>query len=140
MIEPRKFVLPFIFYIFISIVGVLLLDQIYTDSMYSNLDFLQTIVSFNHTVRYWFFIISLGVINYLFNLTYFKFVLIRKGKLDIFVNLFFNLLFISSVFYFIQIKNISVFFILFICITNSAMYFKYFKSYQALKYFFLKVL
>ena len=133
MIEPRKFVLPFIFYIFISIVGVLLLDQIYTDSMYSNLDFLQTIVSFNHTVRYWFFIISLGVINYLFNLTYFKFVLIRKGKLDIFVNLFFNLLFISSVFYFIQIKNISVFFILFICITNSAMYFKYFKSYQALK-------
>ena len=58
MIEPRKFVLPFIFYIFISIVGVLLLDQIYTDSMYSNLDFLQTIVSFNHTVRYWFFIIS----------------------------------------------------------------------------------
>jgi|MDTE01.2.fsa_nt_gb hypothetical protein len=133
MIEPRRFILPFIFYIFISIVGVLLLDQIYTDSMYSNLDFLQTIVSFNHTVRYWFFIISLGVINYLFNLTYFKFVLIRKGKLDIFVNLFFNLLFISSVFYFIQIKNISVFFILFICITNSAMYFKYFKSYQALK-------
>ncbi len=133
MIEPRRFILPFIFYIFISIVGVLLLDQIYTDSMYSNLDFLQTIVSFNHTIRYWFFIISLGVINYLFNLTYFKFVLIRKGKLDIFVNLFFNLLFISSVFYFIQIKNISVFFILFICITNSAMYFKYFKSYQALK-------
>lgn len=127
MIEPRKFILPFIFYIFISIVGVLLLDQIYTDSMYSNLDFLQTIVSFSHTVRYWFFIISLGVINYLFNLTYFKFVLIRKGKLDIFVNLFFNLLFISSVFYFIQIKNISVLFILFICITNSAMYFKYFK-------------
>ena len=131
MIEPRKFILPFIFYILISIVGVLLLDQIYTDSMYSNLDFLQTIVSFNHTVRYWFFIISLGVINYLFNFTYFKFVSIRKGKLDIFVNLFFNLVLISSVFYFIQIKNISVFFILFICIANLAIYLRYLKSSQA---------
>lgn len=131
MIEPRKFILPFIFYILISIVGVLLLDQIYTDSMYSNLDFLQTIVSFNHTVRYWFFIISLGVINYLFNFTYFKFVSIRKGKLDIFVNLFFNLVLISSVFYFIQIKNISVLFILFICIANSAIYLRYLKSFQA---------
>ncbi len=131
MIEPRKFILPFIFYILISIVGVLLLDQIYTDSMYSNLDFLQTIVSFNHTVRYWFFIISLGVINYLFNFTYFKFVSIRKGKLDIFVNLFFNYVLISSVFYFIQIKNISVLFILFICIANSAIYLRYLKSFQA---------
>ena len=131
MIEPRKFILPFIFYILISIVGVLLLDQIYTDSMYSNLDFLQTIVSFNHTVRYWFFIISLGVINYLFNFTYFKFVSIRKGKLDIFVNLFFNYVLISSVFYFIQIKNISVFFILFICIANLAIYLRYLKSSQA---------
>ncbi len=131
MIEPRKFILPFIFYILISIVGVLLLDQIYTDSMYSNLDFLQTIVSFNHTVRYWFFIISLGVINCLFNFTYFKFVSIRKGKLDIFVNLFFNLVLISSVFYFIQIKNISVLFILFICIANSAIYLRYLKSFQA---------
>ena len=45
MIRSQKNLIGVISYIFTSIVGILILDIIFKDSMYSNLDFLQTIFS-----------------------------------------------------------------------------------------------
>ena len=128
MIRSQKNLIGVISYIFTSMVGVLILDIIFKDSMYSNLDFLQTIFSFNHTIRYWFFIIFFGFINYLTNFTFSLITIVENRNLDFFINLFLNLVIILLVFYFLQIKNISIIFIGIICLVNYLIYFIVLKS------------
>ncbi len=90
----------------VSFISFYILDKIYFNSVYSDLDYVQTLINVNHDLRYLLFIFFCGSSLFIVNLLTFKILKTKASKSILIINL--ATLFI--IFYILKTNNISIFF------------------------------
>lgn len=114
----NKFLTISISVLFIVYFGIKLIDTIYKNSIYSNLDYLQTLINTNHETRYQIFILGLAIILIITNLTFLK-IKIDNTSLKILLLTILNLVSFNVIFLVLQINNVSIVLISFLSIILS---------------------
>lgn len=114
----RLIVKSYLKFIFVSFISFFILDKIYYNSVYSDLDYVQTLINVNHNLRYYLFILFCSSCLFFINLMTYKFLESRGSKIILFINLV-TLLFI---FYLLRTNNISVLFTVSISIIVFVLY------------------
>ena len=108
-------------FIFVSFISFYILDKIYYNSVYYDLDYVQTLINVNHNLRYYLFILFCSSCLFFINLLVYKILEYKGSKIILFVDLV-TLLFI---FYIFRTNNVSLFFtvgisIIFFVLYNSS--------------------
>ena len=83
-----------------------ILDKVYNNSVYSDLDYVQTLINVNHDLRYYLFILFCGSCLFFVNLLIYKTFKTQGSKIILIINLV-TMLFI---FFLLKTNNISLFF------------------------------
>ena len=96
---------------FLTTISYFILDVIYYKSLYSNLDYIQTLINVNHETRYRLFILMFTLMVYILNLILWSNSPKIKIKQLIF-SIIFHFLIINIIYFVLKIHNISMVFII----------------------------
>lgn len=105
-------------FIFVTFISFYILDKLYYNSVYSDLDYIQTLINVNHSLRYYLFILFCGSCLFIVNLITYKLIESKGSKIIVVINIF-TLLFI---FYLLRTDNVSKLFTVSISIILFVLY------------------
>lgn len=103
---------------FLTTISYFILDKIYYKSVYSNLDYIQTLIDVNHETRYRLFILMFTLMIYILNLFLWSNSPKIKVKHLIF-SIIFHILIINIIYFALKVHNISMVFIIIYSILTS---------------------
>ena len=91
----------------VAVLGIRVIDIVYKDSVYSNLDYLQRLLKTDHGTRYQLFVFGLAILIMIINLVFLKIKIVRPVVKLISLT-FINVICFNFYFYILKVNNVSL--------------------------------
>lgn len=91
----------------VAVLGIRVIDIVYKDSIYSNLDYLQTLLKTDHGTRYQLFVFGLAILIMIINLLFLKITILRPVVKLISLSVV-NVVGFNFYFYILKVNNVSL--------------------------------
>ena len=91
----------------VAVLGIRVIDIVYKDSIYSNLDYLQTLLKTDHGTRYQLFVFGLAILIMIVNLLFLKITILRPVVKLISLSVV-NVVGFNFYFYILKVNNVSL--------------------------------
>ena len=91
----------------VAVLGIRVIDIVYKDSIYSNLDYLQTLFEIDHGTRYQLFVFALAILIMIINLVFIEIKIVRPVVKLISLSVV-NVMGFNFYFYILKVNNVSL--------------------------------